>query len=86
MGMQPDKSEVYAALVLDELQKARLEARLTQAEVAARVGKNHLWVSRVEGGRKRVDVNELRLLVTAMGLSFLEFVRRVEKRVSDDIL
>jgi transcriptional regulator with XRE-family HTH domain len=45
--------------LLDRLRAARLEAGLTQEEVAERLGKNQSYVSRSETGERRMDVIEL---------------------------
>ena len=47
---------------LARLRAARLEAGLTQTEVAGGLGKPQSWVSKCEGGERRVDVVELERL------------------------
>ncbi|SFS87564.1 helix-turn-helix domain-containing protein, partial [Brevundimonas viscosa] len=49
------KAEAYQA-ILPILASARLEAGLTQAEVAARLGKPQSYISKVEQGERRLDV------------------------------
>lgn len=44
---------------LERLKQARLDARLTQAEVARRLGKPQSYIAKCEGGERRVDVVEL---------------------------
>ncbi|TEU15949.1 MAG: XRE family transcriptional regulator [Anaerolineales bacterium] len=50
--------------LLDRLQAARLEASLTQEEVAARLGRSQSFVSRSETGERRIDVIELQAFAT----------------------
>lgn len=47
---------------LDQLRAARLEAGLTQVEVAAKLGKPQSWISKCERGERRVDIVELERL------------------------
>ena len=47
---------------LAQLRAARLEAGLTQVEVAAKLGQPQSWVSKCERGERRVDVVELERL------------------------
>ena len=47
---------------LVQLRVARLEAGLTQIEVAAKLGKPQSWVSKCECGERRVDIVELERL------------------------
>lgn len=46
-------------VVLTRLKKARLDAGLTQAEVAKKLGHHQSYVSKIESGERRVDVVEL---------------------------
>ena len=44
---------------LERLREARIQAGLTQTEVAVRLGKPQSYVSKCETGERRVDVVEL---------------------------
>ncbi len=55
----------YQRLV-DLLIETRRRARLTQQQVADRLGKPQSYVAKVEGAERRIDVVEFALLVTAM--------------------
>ena len=61
------------------LREVRLEAGLTQAGLAARVGKDQAYVSRYESGQRRLDVLEVRELCRAIGISLEKFAKRLEK-------
>lgn len=50
------------------LVKARKDARLTQVEVAARLGKHQSFVSKYERGERRIDVIEFLEIARAIGV------------------
>ena len=54
----PTKSPRYLQF-LERLRAARLEASLTQEEVARKIKKPQSYVSKCESGERRVDVVEL---------------------------
>ncbi len=47
------------SVVLTRLKKARLEAGLTQVQVADKLGHHQSYVSKIESGERRIDVVEL---------------------------
>ena len=53
--------------MLRRLRAARLEARLTQEEVAKRLGVRQTFVSKVETGERRIDPVEMRELAELYG-------------------
>lgn len=61
------------------IRQIRLEAKLTQAEVSARLGKQANFVSKCERGERLLDIVELDYLCAAMGVALEEFVRRYEE-------
>jgi transcriptional regulator with XRE-family HTH domain len=64
------------------LRETRVEAGLTQSELAARIGKDQTFVSKYESGERRLDVLELREICQAIGVSLEGFVRKLEKALS----
>jgi predicted transcriptional regulator len=52
--------------VLAEMKKRRKKARLSQAEVAAEVGRSQFWVSLVERGQTVVDRDALQRIIDAV--------------------
>jgi transcriptional regulator with XRE-family HTH domain len=56
-------------LVGDALAAARKRARLTQQELAKRLGKPQSFVPNYEKGQRRIDVLELMLIADALGQS-----------------
>ena len=61
------------------LREMRIEAGLTQVDLAARIEKDQAYVSRYESGQRRLDVLEVREICQAIGISLEEFVKRLEK-------
>lgn len=45
-------------LVVAQLKQMRLKAKLSQEDLADRLGRTQLWVSRTERGERRVDLLE----------------------------
>jgi transcriptional regulator with XRE-family HTH domain len=61
------------------LRDLRLEAGLTQAQVAKRLRRPQSLVSNYESGQRRLDLIELREIVEILGVTLSEFVRRFEQ-------
>ena len=61
------------------LREMRIEAGLTQTDLAARIEKDQAYVSRYESGQRRLDVLEVREICQAIGITLEGFVRRLEK-------
>jgi transcriptional regulator with XRE-family HTH domain len=66
---------------LDLLRQVRLEAGLTQIELAERLGVPQVFVSKCERGDRRIDVVELAHMCVAMGISLSSFTARLERGV-----
>ncbi len=64
------------------LVEARQTSGLTQAELAARVGKDQSFVSIIERGQRRVDVLEFVALARAMDAEPTQLFERVTRRLS----
>ena len=75
-------SDEYAVFAR-RLREARLTAGLKQTELAARLGKPHSYVSRIENRQIRVDVIELRQICTMLGISFRSFVNELADELHD---
>lgn len=61
------------------LRQIRVSTKLTQAELAARLGMPQSFVSKYESGERRLDVLELRQVCAALKEPFADFARRLEK-------
>lgn len=60
------------------LKESRLEAGLTQAQLAAKLDVDQSTVSKIERSERRIDVVELKLICDALGISLRDFVDRFE--------
>jgi transcriptional regulator with XRE-family HTH domain len=63
---------------LSLVRQVRLDAGMRQEDLAAKLGEPQSFVSRYESGERRLDVLELRQICEVLGVSLLEFVRRLE--------
>lgn len=66
------------------LRDARLQAGLTQAEVARRLDMSQSDVSKCELGSRRLDVIELRVWLEALGARLPDFLLALEERIDFD--
>ncbi len=60
------------------LREMRIEADLTQVDLAARIEKDQAYVSRYESGQRRLDVLEVREICQVIGVTLEEFAKRLE--------
>ena len=67
----------YAA-VLRLFKKAREDAGVTQVELAKRLGQTQSFVSKVERGDRRLDIIQLRTILSVFGVSLPDFVTNLE--------
>jgi transcriptional regulator with XRE-family HTH domain len=58
------------------LRAVRLEADLTQMDLATRLQKPQSFVSKYESGERRLDLIELQQICTALEIDLVQFVRR----------
>ncbi len=68
------QTKEYAYFV-ERLHKARLEAGLTQEQVAKKIGRPQSHISNVESGQQRVDVVELKRFAKIYGKSINYFIK-----------
>lgn len=76
------KKRVYLAQrarLTNLLREMRLEAGITQTDLAARIEKDQAYVSRYESGQRRLDVLEVREICQAIGTSLEQFAKKLEK-------
>ena len=60
------------------LRRVRVEAKLTQADLAKILGVTQARVSKYEQGERRIDMLELKAICDAITLPLVEFARRFE--------
>jgi len=63
------------AYFVGRLRKARLEAGLTQAQIAKKLGRPQSHISNVESGQQRVDVVELQRFAKLYGKNINYFIK-----------
>lgn len=61
------------------LRQIRLASGLKQSELAERLGQQQSFVSKYETGERRLDLLEIRQICKVVGISLIDFVRRLEK-------
>jgi DNA-binding XRE family transcriptional regulator len=61
------------------LRRIRLEAKLTQTDLAKLLGVTQARVSKYEQGERRMDILELKRVCDAVGFPLIEFARQFEE-------
>lgn len=64
---------------VEVLAEVREQAKVTQTELADRLGKPQSWVAKAENGGRRVDALELISILDALGVDVASFVTRLRK-------
>ena len=77
VGAGLEGAEARRAAVGARLRRARLEAGLTQDQLASRVGRKKNWLSDIERGRRGIDVHTLQRVASLTGHS-IEFFTNPE--------
>ncbi|MDZ5111798.1 helix-turn-helix transcriptional regulator [Pseudomonas putida] len=70
---------VKRAIVQEALKQMRLEAQLTQSDLAKRLGKPQSYVSKYESGERRLDIIEIDEVCQATGQTLTSFANELEK-------
>ena len=63
------------------LRGARIDAELTQAQLAARLDQDQTFVSKYESAERRLDILEVREICQAIGIDFVEFIARLNQEL-----
>lgn len=58
------------------LRQVRLDANITQLQLAEKIGQTQSYVSKYENGEQRLDLIELEAVCKAIGISLTDFVER----------
>ena len=69
--------------LLGLLKEIRIEAGLRQVDLAEKLHVPQSMISKYEVGERRVDLLELRDICAALGISLVEFVQELEKRLGE---
>ena len=73
------------AVFLRLLRKARLQAGLTQAQLARKIRETQTFVSKCERGERRVDLVELRTICKIFGMTLKRFVAVLEREIGKPV-
>jgi DNA-binding XRE family transcriptional regulator len=68
------------------LRGVRVEAGLTQSELASRLGTDQTFISKYESGERRLDILELRVVCQVIGVDFIAFMHRLDKALKSESL
>ena len=74
-----DENLLFAAL----LREARVEAKLSQQDLAEKLGTYKSMVSRFELGERRLDIVEIRQICKALGQDFVKFIKYYNEECAD---
>lgn len=74
-----DATELYLEL-RKALRAARRAAGLTQADVAAKLGKPQSFMAKIENGERRIDVVEFVVLASVLAIDPCALVRKLAAR------
>lgn len=67
------------ALLQEALKQIRLDAQLTQADLAKRLGKPQSYISKYESGERRLDIIEVQEICLAVGETLSNFAQTLER-------
>lgn len=76
-SLHSDENKTLVAI----LTKARKAARVTQIELAERMGKSQQFVSRLESGERRIDLLEFIMFARALKLEPRDLLMRVLRQL-----
>jgi len=68
----------YQKILTEVVKSFRHDAGLTQTELAARLERHQSFISNIESGQRRIDVIELHQICNAIGISLMDFVKKLE--------
>ncbi|EKM97166.1 helix-turn-helix domain-containing protein [Stutzerimonas degradans] len=77
---------VKRTLLQEALKQIRLDAQLTQADLAKRLGKPQSYVSKYESGERRLDIIEVQEVCLAVGETLSSFSQALEASFSTEEL
>lgn len=75
------KTSEHLAL-LKTLYSLRIGAGFRQSDLATLIDEPQSFISKIEQGERRLDIIELRVIVTAMGVTLSDFIKEFEKNIN----
>jgi transcriptional regulator with XRE-family HTH domain len=76
--VQTSDYAIFAALLV----KARRRAGISQDQLADRLPFQQVGISKIERGRRRVDVIELRMICGSLGIKLGDFITELEHQLA----
>lgn len=67
--------------MIDAIVEARESAGISQRELSERLERSKAYMHKIEAGQQLVPAYDMLLIAEALGLTFSEFVARVERRL-----
>jgi transcriptional regulator with XRE-family HTH domain len=64
------------------LRKRRVERNILQEDLAKKLGRPQSFVSKYEAGERRLDLLEVRVICSHLGLTLIEFAKQLESVLS----
>ena len=66
---------------LSLIKAARVNAGITQLELASRLNETQTFISKCERGERRLDLIEMREFCIAIQLDFVDFIKALEGKI-----
>ena len=76
--MKRRASQSFKANLIAHLRKIRLDAGLTQQQLAEKIGEPQSFVSKYEAGEKRLDLYQLKTICEVSGVNLIFFIKKLE--------
>lgn len=86
LPMKRTQEKTHYKLLLDELRAARIDAGISQTDLAGALGQPQSFVSKCERGERRLDVIELRSWVLALGGDPVAFFSALDDRLKGNAI
>jgi transcriptional regulator with XRE-family HTH domain len=71
-------------IVVDLLRRTRIEAGLTQADLASRIGRDQSHISLIEGSQRRLDLVEFHEIARAIGADPVRLFAEISALIDRD--
>ncbi len=73
----------YYLVITELLYRLRINAAMTQQQLAVKLKVPQSYISKIESGERRIDIIELRELCNALDSNIVEFTVTLEKELNE---